>query len=166
MEQVDLLGRRRDRLRSRDRGVVLAEQVVLRVLEDLVLAEAACEPALDERIRVGPASVGHLDHVVAEVRLHRIRDLAELQLAGRLVVRRDELTLAHPAHRATGVLRPGVVRLLREGVPEVLVVRIGLELLLKVLRFRERCDIGQRQRMRLLKECRLRHSTRRGPAAV
>ena len=142
VEQVDLLGRRRDRLRLRDRGVVLAEQVVLRVLEDLALAEAACEPASDERICLGPATFGHLDHVVAEVRLHRLRDLADLQLPRGLVVRRDELPLTHPSHRATGVFRPGVIRLLREPVPEVLAVRIGLELLLEVLGLRERGRLG------------------------
>src|SRR5215469_6148274 len=32
------------------------------------------------------------------------------------------------------------------------------------LRFRKRCDLGQRQQRRLFEESRLRHSTRRGPA--
>ena len=56
--------------------------------------------------------------------------------------------------------RPGFVQ--RSQSPDLLAAARRID----QMRLRQRRDIGQRRRRRLFEKCRLRHSTRRGPAAI
>src|SRR2546425_6224428 len=109
---------------------VLANHVVSRVGRDVGHREPRAEPALDGVARLRAAALLDLDDVVAELRLHRVGHLPELHGGRGVLELLHELALADPAELASRVLGAGVVRgFLRELVPEVLVVRLLLELL-------------------------------------
>src|SRR3989441_8648025 len=139
LRDVDLRRRRRDRPVLPALGELIADQLIADVRLDVVDGEAGGEPALHDLAFLRTSPLLDLDDVVTEVRLGRIRDLADLESPCRVLELFHELALPHPAELAARVRRAGIVRtVLCELVPEGLVVRVLTELIA------DRGRLGQR----------------------
>src|SRR2546426_2056209 len=139
LRDVDLRSRRHDGLILPALGEFIAQELVTRVRLHVVDGEARGEPALHDLVLFRPSALLDLDDVVAEVRLDRIGDLADLESARGVLELLHELALPHPAELAARVRGAWIVRfVLRELVPERLAVRIQAQLIADRGRFRER----------------------------
>src|SRR5438309_639577 len=138
---VHLRGRRDDALLLPLRELV-TQDVVLDVPLDVGFGEAAREPPLHDVVLRRPAALLHLDDVIAEVGLHRVRDLPDRESPCGILEWLHELTLSDPAELTAGLGRTGILRLvLRELIPEVLVARVLSQLVADRDRLRERVRV-------------------------
>src|SRR2546430_694012 len=112
-------------------GVRLLERLEPgRGVECIVLLAARTGIEIEDLVLFRPSALLDLDDVVAEVRLDRIGDLADLESARGVLELFHELALPHPAELAARVRGAGIVRfVLRELVPERLAVRIQAQLI-------------------------------------
>ena len=91
-----------DKQAKADGTTVTPEQVVLAVPLDVGLSESGCEPPLHHVVLRRTAALFDLNDVIAEVRLHWVRDLTDRERFRRVLERRDELALPHPAELTAG----------------------------------------------------------------
>src|SRR2546430_4247406 len=124
---------------------LVAQDVVLRVALDIRMREAGGEPSLHDLVLGGTAALLDLDDVIAEVGLRRIGDLPDRECLCRVLERLHELALPHPAQLTARRGAAWVLRIvLRELVPELLVVGVLTQLVAYRGRLRERGGFVER----------------------